>query len=112
MVRGSNTGGGEIFRTRPDRPWGPPSLLQNVHRISFPGLKRLGVAMTTNPHLAARLKKEYSYTSTPPLGLRGLFEGELCRYLYFNERGSLNGKVHDVPPPQPPQKKIAAISKF
>ena len=26
-VRGSNPGGGEIFRTRPDRPWGPPSLL-------------------------------------------------------------------------------------
>jgi hypothetical protein len=24
---GSNPGGGEIFRSRPDRPWGPPSLL-------------------------------------------------------------------------------------
>ena len=24
---GSNPGGGEIFRTCPDRPWGPPSLL-------------------------------------------------------------------------------------
>ena len=29
--------GGEIFRTRPDRPWGPPSLLYNR---SFPGVKR------------------------------------------------------------------------
>jgi hypothetical protein len=28
-VRGSNPGGGEISRTRPDRPWGPPSLLYN-----------------------------------------------------------------------------------
>ena len=26
-VRGSNRGGGEIFRTRPDRPWGLPSFL-------------------------------------------------------------------------------------
>jgi hypothetical protein len=26
-VRGSNPGGGAICRTRPDRPWGPPSLL-------------------------------------------------------------------------------------
>jgi hypothetical protein len=26
-VRGSNPGGDEIFRTRPDRPWGPPNLL-------------------------------------------------------------------------------------
>ena len=28
-VRGSNPGGGDIFRTCPDRPWGPPSLLYN-----------------------------------------------------------------------------------
>jgi hypothetical protein len=25
------------------------------------------------PHLAPRLKKEYSYTSTPPQGFQGLF---------------------------------------
>jgi hypothetical protein len=28
---------------------------------------------TNHPHLVPRLKKEYSYTSTPPLGLHGLF---------------------------------------
>jgi hypothetical protein len=28
--------GGEIFRTSPDRPWGPPSLLYNGYRV-FPG---------------------------------------------------------------------------
>jgi hypothetical protein len=28
--------GGEIFRTRPDRPGGPPSLLYNGYRV-FPG---------------------------------------------------------------------------
>jgi len=27
---------GEIFRTSPDRPWGPPSLLYNGYRV-FPG---------------------------------------------------------------------------
>jgi hypothetical protein len=32
-VRGSNPDGGEIFRTRPDRPWGPPSLLYNGNRV-------------------------------------------------------------------------------
>jgi hypothetical protein len=32
-VRGTNPGGGEIFRTRPDRPWSPPSLLYNVYRV-------------------------------------------------------------------------------
>ena len=40
-VRGSNPGGGEIFRTRPDRPWGPPSLLYNGYRI-FPRGKVAG----------------------------------------------------------------------
>ena len=34
-VRGSNPGGGEIFRTYPDRPCGPPSHLYNGHRV-FP----------------------------------------------------------------------------
>ena len=34
--------GGEIFRTRPNRPWGPPSLLQNGYRVSFPGGKAVG----------------------------------------------------------------------
>jgi hypothetical protein len=37
-VRGSNPGGGEIFRTCPDRLWGPPSLLYNGYRV-FPGGK-------------------------------------------------------------------------
>ena len=34
---GSNPGGGEIFRTRPDRPWDPPSLLYNGYRVFLPG---------------------------------------------------------------------------
>jgi hypothetical protein len=40
-VRGSNPVGGGIFRTRPDRPWGPPSLLYNGYRV-FPGSKAVG----------------------------------------------------------------------
>ena len=34
----SGGGGGDIFRTCPDRPWGPPSLLYNGYRV-FPGGK-------------------------------------------------------------------------
>ena len=37
-VRASNPGGGVIFQTCPDRPWGPPSLLYNGYRV-FPGDK-------------------------------------------------------------------------
>jgi len=33
---GIETGGREIFRTRPDRRWGKPSLLHNEWRV-FPG---------------------------------------------------------------------------
>ena len=65
--------GDEIFHTCPDRPWGPLSLLYNGYGVSFPGVKRPGRGVDHPPHLASRLRKEYSYTSTPPLGLRGLF---------------------------------------
>jgi hypothetical protein len=37
MVRVSNRGGGRIFGTRPDRPWGPPSVYRLV-----PGSKAAG----------------------------------------------------------------------
>jgi hypothetical protein len=54
----SSPGGGEIFRTRPDRPWGPPSLLYNGYR-DFPGGKlRPGSGVDHPPHLASMLKKE------------------------------------------------------
>jgi hypothetical protein len=33
--------GGEIFHTRPERPWGPPSLLYNGYRV-FSGGKAAG----------------------------------------------------------------------
>jgi hypothetical protein len=38
---GSNSGRGEFFRTRPDRPGGPPSLFSNGDRV-FPGGKAAG----------------------------------------------------------------------
>ena len=37
-VRESNPRGSEIFRTCPDRPCGPPTLLYNGYRV-FPGGK-------------------------------------------------------------------------
>ena len=40
-VRGSNSSGDEIFLTRPDRHWGPPSLLYNGQPAPFPGVQRL-----------------------------------------------------------------------
>jgi hypothetical protein len=68
-VRGSNPGGGEIFRSRPDWPWGPPSLLYNGYRVSFPGVKRRGRGFNHPPPSSARVKervKLYLYSPSGP----------------------------------------------
>jgi hypothetical protein len=44
-----------------------------VGTSSFPGVKQTGHGIDHPRHLALRLKKEQSYTSTPPLDLCGLF---------------------------------------
>jgi hypothetical protein len=68
-VRGSNpSGGGEIFQTGP----GAHPASYTIGTESFPGVKRPGRGVDHTPQLAPRLRKEYSYISTPPLGLRGL----------------------------------------
>jgi hypothetical protein len=48
---------------------------------SFPGVNRPRRDVDHPPHLPPRLRKQQSYTSTPPLGLRGLFWGDL--YLFY-----------------------------
>ena len=50
--------GGKIFRTCPDRPWRPPSLLYNGTG-SFPGVKSgQGVTLTPHPLLVPLVMKE------------------------------------------------------
>ena len=47
-----------------------------IHSTSFLGGRGSGgrgVALTTHPHLVQRIKKEYSYTSTPSMGLHDVF---------------------------------------
>jgi hypothetical protein len=58
MVRGSNFDGDSIFLNRPNRYTCPHNHLQNGHRVSFPGVKRPGRGVLTQPNLALRLKKE------------------------------------------------------
>ena len=67
-VQGSNPGEGEIYRTCPDRPWGPPSLLYNGYRV-FPGGKERSRRDADPSTLSsAVVMKGQSYTSTPPMG--------------------------------------------
>ena len=49
---------GEIFRTCPDRAWGPPSLLYNGHRVFPGGKERPGRDVDRSPPSSAAVKKE------------------------------------------------------
>jgi hypothetical protein len=54
----SRLGGGEIFRTCPDWPWRPPSLLYNGYWV-FPGDKvRSGRAADHSPPSSAAVMEE------------------------------------------------------
>ena len=49
---------GEIFRTCPDRPWCPPSLLYNGYRFFPGGKERPGRDADPSPPSSAVVKKE------------------------------------------------------
>jgi hypothetical protein len=49
--------GGEIFHTRPDQLWNPPSFLYSGYRMPFAVVRRPGRVVDHPPHVAQRLKK-------------------------------------------------------
>ena len=49
---------GEIFRTCPDRPWGPPSLLYNGYRVFHGGKERPERDADPSPPSSAVVMKE------------------------------------------------------
>jgi hypothetical protein len=51
-----------------------------------------GVTSTTHLHLAQRLKKEYSCTSTPPQGLHGLLQGGIYPFNLGYEKRDVKRK--------------------
>ena len=61
---GLNPDGGEIFRTYPDQPWRPPSIIYSGHRV-FPEVKGTGRGVDHPPHLSPRLKKESLWAFVP-----------------------------------------------
>jgi len=54
---GSNPGGGEIFRTCLDWPWGLPSFLYNGYRVFPGGKERPGHDADTSPPSSAIVMK-------------------------------------------------------
>ena len=81
-VRGSNPGGDEIFRTRPDRTRGPPSLQYNGYHFSFPGVKRPGRGVD-HPLSGAQVKERVQLYLYPRLGLQGLSQDEIFTSLWI-----------------------------
>jgi hypothetical protein len=56
-VHRSNLGRSKVFCIRPDRPWGPHSLLYNGYRVFFLGLKRSGRGVNYPPPNSAEVKE-------------------------------------------------------
>jgi hypothetical protein len=71
-VPGSNPGGGEIFRTRPDTPWDHPASYK-MGTGSFPWVKRPRRGVDHPPTSSAEVKGRVELYLHPPVGLRGLF---------------------------------------
>ena len=59
---------GRGFRIRPDRPWGPPSLLRNGRRVSFRGVKRPGRGVNHPPPSSAEVKARVELCLYSPSG--------------------------------------------
>jgi len=55
---GIESRGGEIFRTCPDQPWDPSSLLYNGYRVFPGGKERPGRDADPSPLSSAVVKKE------------------------------------------------------
>ena len=81
-------GGGEIFRTRPDRPCDPLS------RVPFPGVKRPGRRVDHPPPSSAQVKVRAELYLYPPLGLHGVLWGELYFTLYISYTSYVCNIVH------------------
>ena len=80
-IRIQNPGGGEIFRTRPDWPWGLTSHLYNGYWVTFLGVKPLGRDVDHAPPSSAEIKEKVELYLYPRLDLRGVLQGEL--YLLY-----------------------------
>ena len=74
--------GGEIFRTRPDRPWGRPSLLYNGYRV-FPGGTAAGRGADHPPPSKCRGHERVGLYLYSPSGPQWLVIGRtfLCKHV-------------------------------
>jgi hypothetical protein len=51
----------DYFWIHADQPQGPPNLLCNLYKASFPGVNQPGLALNTHPHLTQRLRVDTAH---------------------------------------------------
>jgi len=83
MVLGLNPGGGEIFRTCPDRPWGPPILLYNGYMDLSGGKERPGRDSEPHPLLVPWSRKGRAIPLLPPWAVRPVQSLSACTRVQF-----------------------------
>ena len=84
-VRGSNPGGGEIFRICPERPWAPPNHLYNGYRVFLGGKERPGRDADPSPLLVPWSRKSRAIQLLPLWAVRPVQSLSACTvqlYLY------------------------------
>jgi len=97
-VRGSYPGGGEIFRTFPDRFWGPPSVPYNGYQIFPGGKERPGRDADPSSLLVPWSRKSRAIPLLPVLAVRPVQSLTACTRVHFtffftlqcNHNGMLN----------------------
>jgi len=82
-VRGSNPGGDEIFRTCPDRPWSPSSILYNGYRVFSGGKERPGRDADTTPILVPWSRKSTAIPLFPLWAVRPVQSLSACTRVHF-----------------------------
>ena len=91
-----NPGGGEIFRTRPNRSWGPNTHPPIQWVLGYCGGKAAWAWRDHPPHLTWKFKKEHCYTSTPILWVRippGAWIFVCCECCVLSGRGLCDGLI-------------------
>ena len=74
---------GEIFRTCPDRPWGPPSLLYKGYRVLPGGKERPGRDADPSPLLVPWARKSRAIPQLPLRAVRPVQSLSACTRVHF-----------------------------
>ena len=90
-----------LFPKCPDRLWAPPSLILNGYPGCNLGVKRPGREVYHSPPSSDKVKNEWSYTSAPPISLRGVDSDNFTLFfsLYFfskSPRYPLVGPINNL----------------